>query len=102
MKAAKDYLGDGFRIESRWKEEVIYWEGDHGFRFDAGWGVDPSVLYVPSAGIWQEVMPAWLRDRRDDVLARLRQHSGHILQEDIHGHYRRAPESRILTEKEDE
>ena len=52
MKAAKDHLGDDFRIEYRWKEEVVYWEGSQGFRFDAGWGADPSVLYVPSAGIW--------------------------------------------------
>jgi hypothetical protein len=102
MKAAKDYLGDGFRIESRWKEEVIYWEGDHGFRFDAGWGVDPSVLYVPSAGIWQEVMPAWLRDRRDVVVARLQQHSEHVLQEDIHGQYRLHPQDRMLTATDDE
>lgn len=27
-----------YRIEFRWKEQVIYWEGDSGFIFDGGWG----------------------------------------------------------------
>lgn len=102
MKAAKDYLGDGFRIEYRYKEEVVYWEGSHGFLFDAGWGVTPAVLYVPSADIWQEVMPAWLRQRRDEVVGRLRDHSAHSVQEDIHGYYRQHPQDRVLSGTDDE
>lgn len=96
VKGAKDYVGDGFRIEYRWKEEVIYWEGDRGFLFDAGWGVDPSVLHVPSTEIWHDVMPDWLRDRRSVVVQRLEQHSEHVLMEDVHGHYRRDANSRVL------
>ena len=88
------YVGDGYQIEWVRKEVVVYWEGDRGFSFDAGWGVTPGVLYVPSATIWSEVMPDWLRGRRDEVVARLRDHSSHHLAEDIHGYYRNNPESR--------
>jgi hypothetical protein len=102
VEAAADYVGDGFRIEYRWKEQVVYWEGRTGFLLDAGWGVDPSVLYVPSDRIWAEVMPDWLRGRRDLVLRRLRDHSAHVLQEDVHGYYRNSPEHRFLTSPEGE
>lgn len=36
-------------VEFRWKEEVIYWEGDRGYIFEAGWGVTPGVTYIPDA-----------------------------------------------------
>jgi hypothetical protein len=91
------YEGGGYEIEWVWKEVVNYWEGDHGYSFDAGWGVTPGTLYVPSAAIWAEVMPEWLRERRDEVVGRLRDHSGHDLVEDVHGHYRNRPEDRQLT-----
>ena len=64
-------------IEPRWKEEVVYWEGDQGYVLDAGWGLAPSVLYVPSSGVWDKSVPAWLRGRRDEVVGRLAEHSGH-------------------------
>jgi hypothetical protein len=96
VKAARDYVGDGFRIEYIWKEQVAYWEGPRGFLFEAAWGVDPGVLIVPSPDIWAEVMPAWLRDRRDIVITRLKEHSGHIIKEDIHGMYRNDPEDRVM------
>jgi hypothetical protein len=102
VRAAKDYVGDGFRIEYRWKEEVVYWEGSRGFLFDAGWGVEPPVLYVPSPDVWQDVMPDWLRDRRGIVVQRLEQHSEHVLMDDVHGHYRLDPESRTQAEPSSE
>lgn len=37
-----------YRVELRWKEEVLYWEDRRGFAFDAGWGSTPPTLYVPS------------------------------------------------------
>lgn len=73
--------GPGFSIEQRWKEVVVYWEGERGYLFDAGWGVDPRVLYVPSAEAWPDAVPDWMRERRDEVLERLRRHSGHVLDE---------------------
>jgi hypothetical protein len=88
--------GEGFTIEHRWKEETIYWEESQGFLLDGGWGVDPPVLYVPSAEIWAEVMPPWLRDRRDEVVDRLETFSGHRIVEDVHGYYRNSPDARSL------
>ena len=32
-----------YSIRQRWKEEVIYQEGDREFVFSAGWGVTPPV-----------------------------------------------------------
>jgi hypothetical protein len=91
------FEGDDFVISYPWKEQVEYWEGDHGFRFDAGWGVDPGILIVPSRQIWAEVMPTWLVDRRAEVLQRLEAHSGHELAEDVHGIYRNDPSYRCLS-----
>jgi hypothetical protein len=36
--------GFDFQTESRWKEQVIYWEGERGFIFPAAWGAEPPVL----------------------------------------------------------
>ena len=77
----RSYEGDDYEVEFVWKEVVTYWEGDHAFSFDAPWGVDPGV-YSPSVAIWAEVMPDWLRKRRDEVVGRLRDHSGHDPTED--------------------
>jgi hypothetical protein len=70
-----------FSIEFRWKEEVIYWEGDDGFVFEGGWGVTPSVTYIPSVQLWDRVVPGWMQGRRDEILANLRTESGHRLEE---------------------
>jgi len=71
----------GYEIELRWKEEVVYWESGHGYVLEAGWGVDPPVLYVPSAALWDDVVPAWLSGRRAEVLDRLVRRSGHVVKE---------------------
>jgi len=73
--------GPEFLIQHRWKEQVAYWEGERGFVFDAAWGVTPPILYVPSPDVWAEVVPTWLRGRRDQVVRRLRRRSGHVLEE---------------------
>ena len=70
-----------YEIEPRWKEEVVYWEGTQGYRLDAGWGVEPGVLYVPSAADWDRVVPPWLRGRRDHVVSRLAEHSRHRIED---------------------
>ena len=72
-----DDLASEFEVESRWKEQVIYWEGRDGFVFDAGWGVDPPVLYVPSAQDWDRVTAGWMAGRHDLIVARLTERSGH-------------------------
>lgn len=75
-----------FHVEQKWKEEVVYREGARTYTFDAGWGVAPPVLYVPTAELWAAVMPPWLRDRRAEVLDRLRQRSGHVIEETTVGY----------------
>ena len=69
-----------YEIEPRWREEIVYWEGDQGYLLDAGWGVEPGVLYVPSAAVWDRVVPPWLRGRRQQVLTRLAEHSRHRIE----------------------
>jgi len=81
-----------FSITTQWCEVVIYWEGDEGFRFLAGWGAEPPVLSVPSAEIWDRVTPEWLHGRRDVVVARLIEHSGHVVRDDWDSGYLVAPE----------
>jgi hypothetical protein len=76
------YQGAGYSIEPRWKEVVIYWEGDRGVWFYAAWGVEPPTLYVPTDEVWRTVMPEWIRGKRAEVVARLGAHSGHDLQDD--------------------
>lgn len=71
-----------FEIEFRWKELVIYSEGEHGVVFDSGWGVRPLVTTVPDASTWNRVIPAWRVGRHDEVIARLRQHPLHVLVEE--------------------
>jgi len=75
-----DYEDEAFGIYPQWKEEVFYREGDQRLCFPAGWGVNPPTLYVPSARIWDDVMPNWLRGRRAEVVARLAKHSGHVVE----------------------
>jgi len=74
----RGYHGDGFSIEFEWKEVVHYWEGDRGYWFDAGWGVEPPHVYVPAPEIWEQCVPDWMKTRRALVVARLEAHSGHI------------------------
>ena len=64
---------------------VVYWEGCTGYVFDAGWAVDPP-LFIPSAEMWNEVVPDWLQDRRDVIVDRLASLTGFSLREDVHGY----------------
>ena len=57
----------------RWKEELtIVDEQGRSFMFDCGWGVDPPVASVPLAEQWTACVPAWLYDRRDEVIAAMK------------------------------
>jgi hypothetical protein len=38
---------------------------------DAAWGAKPRTLFVPTEEAWDDVVPGWLRGRRDVVLQRL-------------------------------
>ena len=73
---------DGSEVEFRWKEVVVYWEGERGFTFDDGWGVDPLVTYVPDEATWDRVVPVWLKGRRTEVIERLKAEEGHVVKDD--------------------
>lgn len=70
---------DAWEIEFRWKELVIYWEGEKGCQFEAGWGVEPGVTYVPTRERWDQSVPTWMVGRFDEVVARLQSDPGHVL-----------------------
>jgi hypothetical protein len=89
----RSYDGGTYRIESRWKEEVVYWEGERGFVFNAAWGVRPPILYLPSDRLWDRAVPDWLKWRRVEVVQRLSAHSGHVVEETDKG-YERPPRGR--------
>jgi hypothetical protein len=72
------FTGDGYQIQIRTREDFIYWEGDKGFWFETGWGVEPPIILVPSAEQWLAVMPTWMRDHRDLILERIERDSGHV------------------------
>jgi hypothetical protein len=65
-----------------WKEQLIVKDEEgRTFTFDCGWGVTPSVAYVPSAADWRRCVPAWLADRRDEVIQAM-ERTGHVVHED--------------------
>ena len=69
------------RLYPKWKEMLVYEEGANSHTFDCGWGVAPGYVYVPAPGDWDAVMPAFLRGRREEILALLREKSGHVVEE---------------------
>jgi RimJ/RimL family protein N-acetyltransferase len=73
---------NGYEIDFRWKEQVVYWEGAHGLVFPGGWGVDPVVTVVPDASTWDRAVPEWLRGRHTEVVARLRADARHVVREE--------------------
>lgn len=74
-------MDDAFEVEPRWKEQVFYRENGREFLFDGGWGVTPPSLYVPTAAAWDRCTPSWLQGRRDIVIERLAQATGHRIVE---------------------
>lgn len=86
--------GGRWEVESRWKEELWYREGGQSFCFDCAWGVEPYQAFIPGEKTWDQVMPAWLQGRRDEVVARLREANdrhAHQLVDDDFGYHRRRP-----------
>jgi hypothetical protein len=73
---------DEWRVAVHDKEMLEYWEGDHGYVFDCAWGVNPGILFVPPASIWDQSVPPWMRGRRDVLVERLRERSGHKVVDD--------------------
>jgi len=61
---------------------VIYWEQSRGVVFLGGWGAEPPVTVVPDSATWDRVTPPWLHGRHDEVVARPRSHTGHVVREE--------------------
>jgi hypothetical protein len=66
-----------YSVEGRWKERLVYCEDGREFDFDCAWGVDPYVVYVPTADLWDRVTPEWMHGRRNEILTRLREEGTH-------------------------
>jgi hypothetical protein len=73
---------NAYEIEFRWKKRVIHWEGSRGVVFPGGWGIDPPVTVDPDSVTWDRKVPAWLRGRHDQVVARLRDDQRHDVREE--------------------
>ncbi|MBW1722817.1 MAG: ribose 5-phosphate isomerase B [Deltaproteobacteria bacterium] len=56
-----------------------YFEGDQSleFRLDPNLKT-PSVIHVPSEERWKKELPEWARDRRDEILERLKKKCSHM------------------------
>jgi hypothetical protein len=35
-----------------------------------------DIIYIPCANIWKEIMPDWANERRDEILARIKERVG--------------------------
>lgn len=55
---------------AEWKEIIVVSDEEgRSHVVSCGWGVEPPVAYLPAAATWREQMPAWLHERRDEVIA---------------------------------
>lgn len=75
-----DRDGRDFRVELHHREVFAYYEGDRGVLFDAAWGAKPRTLFVPAEDAWDDVVPEWLRGRRDVVVRRLARATKHRIE----------------------
>ena len=67
----------GFHVYKRGGGEdgvLIYKEGEKSLQIYFNRLED--IIYIPSAGMWKEIMPDWARERRDEILARIRERVG--------------------------
>lgn len=76
--------------QPEWKEIIIVTDEDgQDFVFYCGWGVEPPVVYVPSATDWARCTPPWLHDRRAEALTLL-ESLRHVVKEGDYPDARRA------------
>ena len=80
-RAKKAMLKAGYYVH--WQTEgpesgtLFYEEGDNCIKYDLyfyhGEKFAP-VVYVPSNGQWNQKMPEWVKDRKNEVVTRIRKH----------------------------
>jgi ribose 5-phosphate isomerase B len=58
---------------------ILYWEGKDSVEFKVDPGLKhPSVINIPSDTRWKEEMPEWCRDRREEIVERLKRKCIHL------------------------
>ena len=60
------------------KEILILRDDDRWLLIRCGWGANPPLASLQPVGVWDEVMPDWLRGRRDEVVTLVTQF-GHVV-----------------------
>lgn len=68
---------EGFHVYKRGGSEdgvLIYKEGEKSLQIYFNRLED--IIYIPSVGIWKETMPDWARERRDEILVRIKKRVG--------------------------
>jgi hypothetical protein len=71
---------EGFHVQKRGGAEdgvLLYKEGEKSLQIYFNRLED--IIYIPSASMWKEVMPDWARERRDEILARIKKRVGRRL-----------------------
>ena len=65
----------GYYVDSSGGAEegtVIYHEGEH--TLDLYFQRYPNIIYVPTDAAWQEQMPDWAKDRKTEIMERIKSH----------------------------
>lgn len=68
---------EGFDVYKRGGGEdgvLVYKEGEKSLQIYFNRLED--IIYIPSAGMWKEIMPDWTTERRDEILARIKERVG--------------------------
>lgn len=61
---------------------IKYMEGGNDIEFQVDPGLkEPTVVHVPSPERWKLEMPEWARDRRDEILGRIKEKTEHMMPE---------------------
>ena len=55
---------------------MVYEDEGRELVFEAPMGRAPYSVYVPTADVWSARVPPWARDRRNEILATIRQVDG--------------------------
>ncbi|MFM8413178.1 MAG: hypothetical protein ACKOCX_00465 [Planctomycetota bacterium] len=67
---------------AEWKEIIVVSDEEgRTYVVNCGWGVEPPVAYIPAAAMWRAKVPAWLHDRRDEVITVL-ESLHHVVEEE--------------------
>ena len=78
---------DEYKIEMTWRE-LKYSEGSRSFKIyidPPGRYGEPFTFYLPGSDRWRKVLPEWAADRREEIVARIKEECAHYHAEWIEG-----------------